>query len=168
MQNARSHSSVFIRSIQVFECAFHLHQKQKRDHFGTVAIDVHRMFYHDSTALTTRASSLGWTSAGLPHTQEVHRNLRTNPVNPSSPLQKLTHTVTIIVSCILNFTDVWFCPPQCGLYSFRALNKAERRNPLDPAISRGVTDLYPSRGYTHPVTRAIEVSHSHAACKAEF
>ena len=33
-------------------------------------------------------------------------------------------------------------------------------------ISRGVTDMYPSRGYTHPVTRAIEVSH--AACKAEF
>ena len=39
-------------------------------------------------------------------------------------------------------------------------------SPLDPGISRGVTDLYPSRGYTHPVTRAVEVSH--AACKAEF
>ena len=50
-----------------------------------------------------------------------------------------------------------FVPPNADLYSFRAQNKVERRNPLDPAISRGVTDLYPSRGYTHPVTRAIEV-----------
>ena len=33
-------------------------------------------------------------------------------------------------------------------------------------VSRGVTDLHPSRGCTHPVTRAIEVSH--AACRAEF
>ena len=47
------------RSIQVCECAFALHQEQKRDHFGTaVAIDVHRMFHHDPTALTTRASGL--------------------------------------------------------------------------------------------------------------
>ena len=167
MQNARSHSPVFIRSRQVCERAFALHQEQKRDHFGTVAIDVHRMFDHDSTALTTRASGLGWTSsAGLLHIQGVHRNLRTNPVDPRSPLQKLTHTITLIVSCILNSTDVWFCPPQCGLYSFRAHNKAESLSPVDPGISRGVTDLYPSRGYTHPVTRAIEVSH--AACKAEF
>ena len=49
----------------------------------------------------------------------------------------------------------------------RAQNKAERViecvSPLDPAIRRGVTDLYPSRGYTHTVTRAIEVSHT--ACK---
>ena len=55
---------------------------------------------------------------------------------------------------------VWFCPPQCGLYSFRAQNKAELLSPVDPGISRGVTDLHPSRGYTHPVTRAIEVSHA--------
>ena len=82
MQNARSHSSVFIQSIQVCECAFALRQEQKRDHFGTVAINVHRMFHHDSTALTTRASGLGWTSAGLPHLRGVHENLRTNPVNP--------------------------------------------------------------------------------------
>ena len=115
-QNARSHSSAFNRSIQVCECAFALHQKQKRDHSGTVAIDVHRMFHHDSTALTTRTSGLGWTSAGLPHTQGVCRSLRTNPVDPSSPLQKLTQsTITFIVSCILISTDVWFCPPQCGL-----------------------------------------------------
>ena len=33
-------------------------------------------------------------------------------------------------------------------------------------ISRGVIDLYPSQGYTHPVTRALEVSR--AACQAEF
>ena len=166
MQNARSHSSVFIRSIQVRECAFALHQQQKRDHFGTVAIDVHHMFHHDSTALTTQASGLGWTSASLPHIQGVHRSLRTNPVDQSSPLQKLTHTITLIVSCILNSTDAWFCPPQCGLYSSRAQNKVERLSPVDPGISRGVADLYPSRGYTHPVTRVIEVSH--AACEAEF
>ena len=60
---------VFIRSIQVCECAFALHQQQKRDHFGAVAIDAHRMFHRDSTALTTRASGLGWTCAGLPHIQ---------------------------------------------------------------------------------------------------
>ena len=125
------------------------------------------MFYHDSKSLTTRASDLGWTSAGLPHTiQGVHRNLRTNLVDARSPLQKLTNTLTLIVSCILNSSDVWFCPPQCGLYSFRAQNKVERLGPVGPGISRGVTDLYPSRGYTHPVAHAIEVSH--AACKAEF
>ena len=44
MQNARSHSLIFIRLIQVCERAFALHQEQKRDHFGTVAIDVHRIF----------------------------------------------------------------------------------------------------------------------------
>ena len=52
------------------------------------------------------------------------------------------------------------------IYSFRAQNKAERVSPVDPGISRGVTDLYTFRRYTHPVTRAIEVSH--AACKAQF
>ena len=55
------------------------------------------------------------------------------------------------------------------LPSFRAQNDAERviecASPVDPGIGRGVAGLYPSRGYTHPVTRAIEVSH--AACKAE-
>ena len=95
MQNARSHSLVFVRSIRVCECACALHQEQKRDHFGRVGIDVHRMCYYDSTALTTRASGLGWTSAGLPHIQAVHSNLRTNPVDPSSTLQTLTHTITI-------------------------------------------------------------------------
>ena len=92
-------------SIQVRECAFALHQQQKRYHFGTVAIDAHRMFHHDSTALTTQASGLGWTAASLPHIQGVHRGLRTNPVDQSSPLQKLTHAITLIVSCILNSTD---------------------------------------------------------------
>ena len=76
----------------------------------SVAIDVHRIIHHDSTSLTTRASGLGWTSAGLPHIQGVHRNLRTNPVDPSSPLQKLTHTITLIVSCILHSIGVCFCP----------------------------------------------------------
>ena len=28
-------------------------------------------------------------------------------------------------------------------------NKAERLSPVDPGISRGVTDLYPARGCTH-------------------
>ena len=170
MQNARSYSSVSIRSTirsrQVCECAFALHQEQKRDHFGTVAIDAHRMFHHDSTALTTRASGLGWTSAGLPHIQGTRRNLRTNPVDPSSPLQKLIHAITIIFLCILNSTDIWFYPPQCGIYSFRAQNKAARLSPVDPGISRGVTDLHPSRRYRNPVTRAIDVSH--AARKAGF
>ena len=141
--------------------------RAEETYFGAVAIDVHRMFHHDSTALTTRASGLGWTSAGLPHIQGVHRSLRRKPVDPSSLLQKLTHTIiTLTVSCMLNSTDVWFRPPQYGLYSFRAHNKAERLSPLDPGISGGVTDLHPSRGYTHPVIRAVEVSH--AACKAEF
>ena len=36
--------------IYIHECAFALHQEQKRDHFGAAAIDVHRMFHHDSTA----------------------------------------------------------------------------------------------------------------------
>ena len=48
----------------------------------------------------------------------------------------------------------------------RAQNKAGRPGPLGRNISRAVTDLYPSRGYTHPVTRAIDLSH--AACKTEF
>ena len=68
--------------------------------------------------------------------------------------------------CILNSTHVWFCPPQCELYSFRAQNKVERLSPVDPGISRGVPDLYPSRGYTHLVAGAIEVSR--AACKDGF
>ena len=135
MQNAISHSSVSIRSIQMCMCAFALPQEQKRNRFGTVAFDVHRMFHHDETALTTRASGLGWTSAGLPHMQEVHSNWRTNPVKPSNPLRKLTHTIPIIVSCIPNSTDFCFCPPQCGLYGFRDQNKVERLSPVDPGNS---------------------------------
>ena len=92
-------------------CTFVFHQNQKRGHFGTVAIDVHRMFHHDSTALTTRASGLGWTSAGLLliYIQGVYRNLRTNPVDPSSPLQKLTHTILSIHIIIRVFerTGIW-------------------------------------------------------------
>ena len=92
----------------------------------------------------------------------VHGNLRTNPIDPSSPLQKLTRTITVIVSCILNSTlDVWFCPPQCGLYSFRAQNKAERLSPVDPGIGRGVTGLYPSsRGCTPRNTRDRSITRS--------
>ena len=145
MQSARSHSSVFIRSIV---CLCITSRAEKRDHFGAVAIDVHRMFHHDSTAQNPEHQAWAGTSLACHiHIQGVHNNLRTNPVDLSSPLQKLTHTVTLIVSYILNSTDVWICPPQCGLYSFRAQNKAERLSPVDPGISRGVTDLYPSRGY---------------------
>ena len=89
---------------------FYVHQEQKRDHFGTVAIDVHRVFPHGSTAPIPRASGLGRTSFGLPHTQGVHRNLRTNPVDPNSPL----HSYQIFVLCILNSTDVWFVPLNAG------------------------------------------------------
>ena len=146
---------------QVCECAFALHQEQKTDHLGAEAIDVHRMFHHDSTALITRASGLGRTSAGLPHIQQVRRNLRLNPVDPNSPLQKLTHTITTrVVSCILNSTDVWFCPPQCGLYSFRAQHKAECLGLADPGISRVLTDLYPLRGYTPRNTRDRSITRS--------
>ena len=82
-----------INRLQVCERAFALHEEQKRNHFGTVAVDIYRMFHHYWTALTNRVSGLGWTSAGLPHIQGVHRNLRTNPIDPSSPLQKSTHTL---------------------------------------------------------------------------
>ena len=167
MQNARSHSSVFIRSIQVCECAFALHQEKKRDHFGTVAIGVHRMFHHDSTALTTRASGLGRTSAGLLHIHGVHMNLRTNPVDPSSPLQTSTHTITLIVLyCFMN-TEFHRClvlSSSMRVIQFPCAEQGcEGFCPVDPGISRAVTDLRPSRGYTPPGTRAIEVLH--AACK---
>ena len=132
--------------------------------FGTVAINVHRMSHHGLTVLTPRASGLSWTSAGLPHVQGVHKNLPANPVDPSSLLQKLTR----YNNCFMHteFHTCLLCPPQCGLYSFRAYNETERLSPVDLGISRGVTDLHRSRGYAHPVTRAIEISH--AASKAEF
>ena len=59
-----------------------------------------------------------------------------------------------------------FVPLNAGYTVSRAQDTTARLIPVEPGIGRGVTDLYPSRGYTHPVTRAIEVSH--AACKAEF
>ena len=128
MKTTRSHSSVFMRSIQVCECTFALYQEQKSHHFGTVATDVHRIFHHDSAALTTRASGLGETSAGLPHIHGVHRNTRTNPVGPSSPLQKITpHTVTIICFMHTEFhrslvlsASIWFMFP-CAKPSLNVL-----------------------------------------------
>ena len=57
---------------------------------------------YDSTTLTTRASDLGWTSTSLPNLQGVHKNLRTNPVHPSSPLQKLTHTIPGNTYCFIH------------------------------------------------------------------
>ena len=105
---------------------------------------------------------------------EYNRNLRTNPVDSSGPFQQLTHTITHSVFMHTEFYIymmssflVVSVQSICGLYSFRAQNKAARLSPVDPGISRGgVTDLYPSRGYAHPVTRAIQVSN--IACKAEF
>ena len=93
----------------------------------------------------------GWTSAGLPHVQGAHRNLRTNPVDPSSlltPKANSHYSTYCFMHGLLNSTDVWFCPPQCGLYRFRVQNKTERLSPVDPGISRGVIDVSPSRGYT--------------------
>ena len=57
---------------------------------------------------------------------------------------------------------------ETGQYALERDIYAERLGPVDPGISRGIADLYPLRGYasTHPVIRAIEVSH--AVCKAEF
>ena len=164
MQNARSHSSIFNRPIKVCECAFALHQGQKRDHFGAVAIDVHRMFHHNSTA-KTRASGVGWTSAGLPHIQEVHRNLRTNPVDPSSPLQKLAHTITLIVSRTQHSTGVWFFPPHAD-YTVSVRRTGLNVLVLLTLALAGESPTYILHEGTHPVIRAIEVSH--AACKAEF
>ena len=42
------------------------------------------------------------------------------------------------------------------IQSPRAETRLNVSSPVDPGIGRGVMDLYPSRGYTHPVTRAIE------------
>ena len=136
MQNATSHWSVFNQPIPVCECALALHQEQKRYHLEAVAIDAHRMLHHHSTQKNPECSSgLGWTSAGLPHIQGVHRNLRTNPVGPNSPLQTLTHTVAI-VSCITHSTYkcLGLCPSR-ALYSFRAHDKAERLSPVGPGIA---------------------------------
>ena len=77
--------------MQVCACAFALHQEQKkRDHLGTVAIDVHRMFHRDSTALTTRPSirpgmDLRWPATYTGNTQE----LAYNPADPSNPLPEV-------------------------------------------------------------------------------
>ena len=104
---------------------FALHQegKKKRDHFGTAAIGVHRM-HHDSTSLSTRAPGLGWTSADLPHINGVHRNLRTNQVDPCSPLQKLAIYCYIHTDrCLFLSTSMRVKPIN---NSVRAQNKTER------------------------------------------
>ena len=136
MQNARSHSSLFIRPIQSRRCAFALHREQNRGLVGTVAIIVHRMFHHHSTALKTLASGLGWASWSATNTGRRRERA----------LQKLTHTITLDISCTPNSTqDVSFFPSQCGLcYFFRTQNKVKRLSPVDPGISRGVADLYHS------------------------
>ena len=83
-------------------------KKSRRDHIGAVGIDVHSMFCHDSTAKTRSIMPGLDLRRGLRHIQAVHRDLRTNAVDPSSPLQKLSRTVTHIVSCTLNFSGAWF------------------------------------------------------------
>ena len=113
----------------------------------------------------TQASGLGWTSAGLPYIQGVHRNLHTNPVDPSSPLQKLTHTITLFVPCILHSADVWLCPPHAGNTVSVRTTKLNVLVLLTLAkAGESPTCILHER--THPVIYAIEVSH--AACKAEF
>ena len=56
--------------------------------------------------------------------------------------------------------------PKNGLDSVREQNKAERvtSSPVDPGISRGVTDLYPSRGYTPRNTRDRSIPRSLQSC----
>ena len=161
-------SEAFTRSLQLFMT---FEQSIFTADFGlqsTYARAWYCLHVKDSTR-NNPTEHQAWVGSPLAcHTQGVHRNLRTNPVDPSSLLQKLTHTMTII--CFTRrhtefhrLSDVWFGPPQRGLYSFRAQNKAGRLSPVDPCINKGLTDLYPSRGYTHPVTCAIEVSHSACA-----
>ena len=99
MQNTRSHSSVFIRSIPVCVCFFITstraeEQQQKRDHFGAVAIEVHRMLHHDSTVLTVRVHRCGldlrWPATYEGSAQE----LACEPGRHKySQLLKLTHTI---------------------------------------------------------------------------
>ena len=55
---------------------------------------------------------------------------------------------------------VWFCPPRYTVSVSKTRLNVLVLLTLAFNISREVTDLYPSRGYTHPVTRAIEVSHA--------
>ena len=120
-----------------------------------------RMFHHIMTReQKIRASGLGWTCAGLPHIRGVHRNLHTNPVDPSSPQQKLTHTNKTYCFMHTEFYRCLVLSPSCGLHSSRAQDKAERLSPVDPGISRGVTDLHPSQGHTPRNTRDRSITRS--------
>ena len=139
--------------------------RAEASHFGTVAIDFHRMFHHDSTALTTQASGLGWTSAGLPHIQGVHRNLRTNPVDPSNPLQTLTHTKYCFMHAKFHRYMSGFVPLDAGYTVSVGITRLNVLVLLTLALAGESPTCILHEG-THPVLRAIEVSH--AACKAEF
>ena len=69
---------------------------------------------------------------------------------------------------VLSSTAICVSPSRCGFCSFRAQNEAQHLSPVDCTInSRGLTDLYPSRGYTNPVTRAIEIPRA-SLIKHEF
>ena len=95
------------------------------------------MFHHASTALTTRAAGVGWTSHCLAHIQRVHRNLRSNAVEPSSPLQKLAHTNKTLFCMHTEFhKHLWVLPPHRELFDFRAQNQYERLTLVDTGISR--------------------------------
>ena len=80
-------------------------------------------------------------------------------------LQKLTHIITLIVSCILHSTDVWFCPPHAG-YTVSVRRTRLYVLVLLTLVLAGESPTCILHEGTHPVIRAIEVSH--AACKAEF
>ena len=105
----------------------------------------------------------------IQHTQGVHRNSRTNPVDPSSPLQNLSHTITLIVSCILHSafyrTCLFFVPLNAGYMVSVRRTRLDVLGLLTLALAGESPTCILHEG-THPVTRAIEVSN--AACKAKF
>ena len=120
----------------------------------------------------TRALGLGWTSAGLPHTSYIYREYTESIACVRTPYAQVAHSkIYFTLACsyfyayVLNSANrcLFLSPPMRVIPSFCAQNKAEGLSPVDPDISRGVTDLYLSRGYTHPITREIEVSHTQLA-----
>ena len=159
-------SEAFTRSLQLFMT---FEQSIFTADFGlqsTYARAWYCLHVKDSTR-NNPTEHQAWVGSPLAcHTQGVHRNLRTNPVDPSSPLQKLTHTMTIICFTRMHtefhrLSYVWFGPPHGGyVVSVRRTRLDALLRPVDPCINKGLTDLYPSGGYTHPVTCAIELSHS--------
>ena len=50
-----------------------------------------------------------------------------------------------------------FAPPKRRLYCLRAQNKVKRVSSVGPGISRGITGLYPSRGYSYGAVLCCDV-----------